>query len=118
MPEECRFSPSMLLEAVQANGHRLGLVVDLTKTDRFYDKADLVSRGVGHYKLKCEGYVPPASCPAGLAVVSTVSVNRFQSAPTREQVAEFLTVSSHFLRQHSEMIIGEAEAMISQECSL
>lgn len=47
----------MLLEAVEAGGGSLGLVIDLTKTDRFYDKAELISRGVGHYKLKCEGYV-------------------------------------------------------------
>ena len=24
---------------------------------RFYDKADLLAKGVGHYKLKCEGSV-------------------------------------------------------------
>ena len=57
MPEDCQFSPAMLLEAVEAGGRSLGLVIDLTKTDRFYDKAELISRRVGHYKLKCEGYV-------------------------------------------------------------
>ena len=80
MREDSQFSPAMLLEAVAGHGHTLGLVVDLTKTDRcpsplaycclwghwsghapcgsvcrFYDKAELVKEGVGHYKLKCEG---------------------------------------------------------------
>ena len=34
---------------------RMGLVVDLTKTDRYYDKRALTEVGIGHYKLKCEG---------------------------------------------------------------
>jgi hypothetical protein len=55
MREDSQFSPGMLLDAVNGHGLTMGLVVDLTKTDRFYDKADLVSRGVGHYKLRCEG---------------------------------------------------------------
>ena len=73
MREDSQFSPAMLLEAVGCRGLTMGLVIDLTKTDRsgvlfeehshnysqcflrFYDKADLVSKGVGHYKLKCEG---------------------------------------------------------------
>lgn len=72
MREDSQFSPDMLLDAVTGHGLTMGLVVDLTKTDRyalllylpkiwcacqprFYDKADLVSKGVGHYKLRCEG---------------------------------------------------------------
>ena len=74
MREDCQFSPNMLLEVVSGRGLNMGLVIDLTKTDRlfylltiiiilsiinfrFYDKAELVSKGVGHYKLKCEGSV-------------------------------------------------------------
>ena len=34
MREGCQFSPEMLLEAVEGRGLRMGLVVDLTKTDR------------------------------------------------------------------------------------
>ena len=34
MREDCQFSPAMLLEAVDGRGLTLGLVVDLTKTDR------------------------------------------------------------------------------------
>ena len=26
---------------------------------RFYDKAEFVTKGIGHYKLKCEGLVIP-----------------------------------------------------------
>lgn len=34
MREDSQFSPSMLLEAVNGRGYTMGLVVDLTKTDR------------------------------------------------------------------------------------
>lgn len=34
MREDSQFSPAMLLEAVTGRGHTMGLVVDLTKTDR------------------------------------------------------------------------------------
>ena len=47
----------MLIDLVTARQLKMGLVIDLTKTNRFYDKAELVEPGVRHYKLKCEGYV-------------------------------------------------------------
>ena len=34
MREDSQFSPDMLLDAVSGHGFSLGLVVDLTKTDR------------------------------------------------------------------------------------
>ena len=50
-----KFDIPMLLSYVETMELRMGLVVDLTKTDRFYDKRDLTEVGIGHYKLKCEG---------------------------------------------------------------
>lgn len=55
IPEGDKFDIPMLLSYVEAMQLRLGLVVDLTKTDRFYDKRTLTEFGIGHYKLKCEG---------------------------------------------------------------
>ncbi len=48
----------MLVLYTEGQGQRLGLVIDLTKTDRYYDKRTLTDeRGIGHYKLQCEGWV-------------------------------------------------------------
>ncbi len=47
----------MLLSYMDAMQLHMGLVIDLTKTDRFYDKRSLTEKGIGHYKLKCEGLV-------------------------------------------------------------
>ena len=33
----------------------MGLVVDLTKTDRYYDKRELIHNSIGHHKIICEG---------------------------------------------------------------
>lgn len=62
IPEGNKFDIPMLLNYVEAMQLRVGLVVDLTKTDRFYDKRSLTELGIGHYKLKCEGYVASKLC--------------------------------------------------------
>ena len=36
---------------------RLGLVIDLTKTSRFYDKREVEKAGIKHVKMQCEGSV-------------------------------------------------------------
>ena len=36
---------------------KLGLIIDLTNTNRFYDKAEVENRGIGHVKLRCQGLV-------------------------------------------------------------
>lgn len=33
----CRFTPHQLLESLKANGYKLGLVIDLTYTNRYYN---------------------------------------------------------------------------------
>lgn len=37
-------------------GYRLGLVVDLTNTDRYYDCQDVIKLGVEYVKLNCPGH--------------------------------------------------------------
>lgn len=55
VPEDRRFNVEMLVAYMEALERRMGMVIDLTKTDRFYDKQELADRHIGHYKLKCEG---------------------------------------------------------------
>lgn len=56
VPEDKRFDVAMLVSYVESLQLRLGLVVDLTKTDRFYDKRSLAQFSICHHKLQCEGY--------------------------------------------------------------
>ena len=55
LSEEYRFHVDMLIQYVEAMGQRMGLVVDLTKSYRYYDKQELQDHGIGHYKILCEG---------------------------------------------------------------
>ena len=57
IPEGDRFDVDMLVTYVAGMQLRMGLVVDLTKTDRFYDKRTLAQYNIGHHKLQCEGCV-------------------------------------------------------------
>ena len=57
LAEDQIFPPSMLVDYMESCGRRMGLVVDLTKTDRYYDKRELLKAGIGHHKLICEGLV-------------------------------------------------------------
>lgn len=55
LPEDARFNIDMIVSYVEGKQLRMGLVVDLTKTDRFYDKQTLLDRSIGYHKLQCEG---------------------------------------------------------------
>ena len=36
---------------------RLRLIIDLTNTDRFYDKEEVEKAGINHVKMQCKGFV-------------------------------------------------------------
>ena len=36
---------------------RLGLIIDLTNTNRFYDKGEVEKSGIRHVKMQCKGLV-------------------------------------------------------------
>ena len=57
LDESQRFHPSMLVAYTESVERRMGLVVDLTKTDRYYDKRELLQSGIGHHKIVCAGLV-------------------------------------------------------------
>ena len=65
IPEGDRFHIKMLADSVAAKQLKMGLVIDLTKTNRFYDKAEVIELQIVHYKLKCEGYVGVCATEVG-----------------------------------------------------
>ncbi|KAI4498741.1 hypothetical protein M0802_006208 [Mischocyttarus mexicanus] len=57
-PEE-RFTTTMILEAYP----KLKIIVDLTNTERYYDKTEFTNAGVKYIKIMIPGKkVPPQSC--------------------------------------------------------
>eukprot|EP01135_Chromosphaera_perkinsii_P009354 Nk52_evm30s1737 gene=Nk52_evmTU30s1737 len=75
VPEECRFTPDMLIDALAGSGIHLGMIIDLTKTNRYYDKAEFEKKGITHVKLPCEG---------------------FEAAPTVENAQLFIKIVTSF----------------------
>ena len=72
----CRFTPAQLLESLKAKGYKLGLVIDLTYTSRYYNGRVssvtipltmhyicvqvLEGAGVLYHKIYCPGHqIPP-----------------------------------------------------------
>lgn len=57
VPEENRFPPELLINSTK----NLGMVIDLTKTSRYYSPQEFERKGIKYVKLPCEGHgeVPP-----------------------------------------------------------
>ncbi|KAM4772229.1 mRNA-capping enzyme [Rhinophrynus dorsalis] len=61
VPEENRFHPSMLSNYLKSLKVKMGLLVDLTNTTRFYDRNDIEKEGIKYIKLQCKGH---GECPS------------------------------------------------------
>ncbi|XP_029352749.1 mRNA-capping enzyme isoform X2 [Echeneis naucrates] len=59
--EENRFHPSMLSNFLKSLKVKMGLLVDLTNTTRFYDRNDIEKEGIKYVKLQCKGH---GECPS------------------------------------------------------
>uniref|UniRef100_A0A915IW42 Uncharacterized protein n=1 Tax=Romanomermis culicivorax TaxID=13658 RepID=A0A915IW42_ROMCU len=60
VPETCRFYVPMVFNVFKNHG-KIGFWIDLTNTDRFYDKDDVEKCGATYYKLLCKGH---GECPS------------------------------------------------------
>ncbi|XP_026522331.1 mRNA-capping enzyme isoform X2 [Notechis scutatus] len=58
--EEYRFHPSMLSNYLKSLKVKMGLLIDLTNTNRFYDRSEVEKDGIVYVKLQCKGH---GECP-------------------------------------------------------
>ncbi|KAF5274946.1 hypothetical protein FQR65_LT04287 [Abscondita terminalis] len=56
VPLECRFSPSVILDYCKLQKIKLGLWIDLTNTNRFYDKEEIERANCKYMKLNLKGH--------------------------------------------------------------
>ncbi|GBN11275.1 mRNA-capping enzyme [Araneus ventricosus] len=61
IPEECVFSPSLLIASLSSQKVKLGLWIDLTNTNRFYNKEEIEQHNIRYVKLQCRGH---GECPS------------------------------------------------------
>ncbi|XP_023225782.1 RNA/RNP complex-1-interacting phosphatase-like [Centruroides sculpturatus] len=80
LPATMRFTPSNLISSVD----KLGMVIDLTNTRRYYNSAEITDCGVAYLKIFCEGRV----------------------VPDRNVVEKFFEAVENFLRNNDKGLIG------------
>ncbi|RNA22860.1 mRNA-capping enzyme isoform X1 [Brachionus plicatilis] len=87
VPPECRFNMQMLLDSVKKNFHKkIGLIIDLTNTNRFYDaEKEVKDQGIRYVKIQCKGH---------------------GETPTRENRDLFLSIVESFMTKNPLDLIG------------
>ncbi|XP_052757830.1 mRNA-capping enzyme [Galleria mellonella] len=85
VPEESRFTPSMLFSFMKSMKVKLGLWIDLTNTSRFYDKKEIENMDCKYVKLQCRGH---------------------GETPSLDQTKTFIQLVSKFLAQNPLQVIG------------
>ncbi|XP_061479287.1 mRNA-capping enzyme isoform X4 [Rhineura floridana] len=83
--EEYRFHPSMLSNYLKSLKVKMGLLIDLTNTTRFYDRNDIEKDGITYIKLQCKGH---GECP------------------TADNTETFIRVCEHFSNKNPTELIG------------
>lgn len=83
--EENRFHPSMLSNYLKSMNVKMGLLVDLTNTTRFYDRNEIEKEGIKYVKLQCKGH---GECPS------------------TETTAMFIRLCDHFIEKNPTELIG------------
>ncbi|XP_053192941.1 mRNA-capping enzyme [Scomber japonicus] len=83
--EENRFHPSMLSNYLKSLKVKMGLLVDLTNTTRFYDRNDIEKEGIKYVKLQCKGH---GECPS------------------KETTVMFIRLCEHFIEKNPTELIG------------
>jgi atypical dual specificity phosphatase len=55
------FTPQKLIKLIENDGHQLGLIIDLTNTDRYYNRTEITDAGIGYVKIYTEGHIVPTA---------------------------------------------------------
>ncbi|KAJ0061025.1 hypothetical protein NL108_004739 [Boleophthalmus pectinirostris] len=83
--EENRFHPGMLSNYLKSMNVKMGLLVDLTNTTRFYDRNEIEKEGIKYVKLQCKGH---GECPS------------------QDTTAMFIRLCEHFIEKNPTELIG------------
>uniref|UniRef100_A0A0K0F238 RNA/RNP complex-1-interacting phosphatase (inferred by orthology to a human protein) n=1 Tax=Strongyloides venezuelensis TaxID=75913 RepID=A0A0K0F238_STRVS len=72
LPPEATFRPQDLIDHCKKKNINLGLIIDLTSTNRYYDKYEFIKRKIRHYKLPCSGHEIHQNEPRALEFIQIV----------------------------------------------
>jgi len=82
-----KWTCSMLVNSLKGGeSKQLGLVIDLTNTDRYYSSdTEFIQKNIQYKKIRCQGH---------------------DATPNRQQITEFIRTCTDFFEQHPNEIIG------------
>ncbi|CAF1324113.1 unnamed protein product [Adineta steineri] len=81
-----KWTCSMLITAAKTERKKIGLIIDLTNTDRFYNSNDeFTQKNIQYEKIRCRGH---------------------GETPHEEQINTFIKVCDHFFSMNPDEIIG------------
>ncbi|CAF1246568.1 unnamed protein product [Adineta steineri] len=115
--EQERFSLDDLVERLEKQGRTIGLIIDLTDTDRYYDYRDVEDMNIEYCKIRVPGHqnVPEKCCQQFFRVdVEDMNIEYCKiRVPGHQNVPEkccqqFFRVVNSFLHdnQHNDKLIG------------
>jgi len=85
IPVENRFPPTMLFNNMKQHKVKIGLWIDLTNTNRFYDRREVEKEDCAYVKISCRGH---------------------GETPPEESVKTFISLCKKFVEQHPLEIIA------------
>lgn len=85
IPPAWRFPPAMLFDWLTKNKLKMGLWIDLTRTNRFYDRKEIEDTGCKYLKIECHGH---------------------EGAPNAEQTEFFIKFCKNFIAKDPLSVIG------------
>ncbi|XP_060947129.1 mRNA-capping enzyme isoform X1 [Limanda limanda] len=80
-----RFNPEMLSNFLKSLKVKMGLLIDLTNTTRFYDRNDIETEGIKYLKLQCKGH---------------------GESPSKETTEMFIKLCDDFIEKNPTEMIG------------
>uniref|UniRef100_A0A0K0DUF2 TYR_PHOSPHATASE_2 domain-containing protein n=1 Tax=Strongyloides stercoralis TaxID=6248 RepID=A0A0K0DUF2_STRER len=72
LPPEATFRPQDLIDHCKKKNINLGLIIDLTSTNRYYDKYEFIRKKIRHYKLPCSGHEIHQNEPKAIKFIQIV----------------------------------------------
>ncbi|XP_052223931.1 mRNA-capping enzyme-like [Dreissena polymorpha] len=90
--QEYRFTVDMLIDSQKTDKKKLGVLVDLTNTTRYYDSSDVVKLGCNYFKIQCTGNKNPTVDQTNAFIQLCA---RFKDKKPQEMIAVHCTHGFH-----------------------
>lgn len=85
IPEHSQFNIGMLFSILRTMELKMGLLIDLTNTNRYYDSREVEKYNCRYVKLQCRGH---------------------GEAPKTEQINEFIVICARFIFRNPSEVVG------------